>query len=163
MKISIFIISIFLIGLTINLVSYANPSKITPYSVASNTNTEGEFLFKKKCSACHITTRPEDMSKLLAPPIMGVMKHIKGGVEGDTDNEKRENAINFIVDYARNPAVKKSMLEPMAIDRVGLMPSQKLSVTRKELILIANYLYDNFSSKGNQKDCGNACGGNCKH
>ena len=38
---------------------------------------DGATLFKAKCAACHQTSRPQDMSTLIAPPVMSVMRHVK--------------------------------------------------------------------------------------
>ena len=122
--------------------------------------------------ACHVTSKPEDMSTLIAPPMMGVMMHVKNSVEGKNEIEKRQNAIDFIVDYAQYPSAEKSIFGAPAIERFNVMPSQKDNVTEEELTLIANYLYDNFPpkgmkhgkmQKGNKKGCGNGCSGKCEH
>ena len=159
--------------LAAGLMSYTNKSEKSPYE---NEKTilvsEGETLFKAKCSACHITSKPDDMSKLIAPPIMGVMMHVKSAIKGKNENEKRENSIAFIVDYVQHPSAEKSLLEPHAIERFKVMPSQKENVTAEELKIIANYLYDNFPPKGmnhkkmhkgNKKGCSSGCSGKCEH
>lgn len=161
--------------LSMGFVSFTTKSAIEN-NVKSLGNTEGEALFKAKCSSCHVSSKPEDMSKLLAPPIMGVMMHLKKGIEGKDEAEKRKNTIAFIIDYVQNPSAEKSFMEPHAIERFEVMPSQKENVTPEELDIIANYLYDNFPSKGmnhkkmkegNKKEsCGDGCGGcggKCEH
>ena len=172
MKTKIITISVLLTGLTFSLVSFINKKDIISYEETTKIEiSEGETLFKAKCSACHVTKKPEDMSTLIAPPIMGVMMHVKKGVTGENETEKRENAIAFIVDYVQNPSAEKSLLEPHAIERFKLMPSQKENVTAEEIEIIANYLYDNFPPKGmnhkkmhkGKKGCGNGCSGSCEH
>jgi len=103
---------------------------------------DAQTLFDAKCQMCHIKTRPSDMSKLVAPPIMGVMRHIKM-----TYHSKNE-AVSFIKDYVFNPSKSKAVCMPQKIQRFGLMPSQKGAVTEKEVEEIANWLYDNFPPKG---------------
>ena len=173
MKTNIITTGLLLAVLSIGLVSYINKNESSIYTIEKSIETsEGETLFKAKCIACHITSKPDDMSSLIAPPIMGVMMHVKNGIKGKNDIEKRANSIAFIVDYVQNPSIEKSLLEPHAIERFKLMPSQKKNVTVEELEIIANYLYDNFPpkgmnhkkmQKGNKKGCGSGCSGNCKH
>lgn len=173
MKTNIITIGVLLAILAIGLVSYTNKGKNSIYANENNSETtEGEVLFKAKCTACHVITKPDDMSALIAPPIMAVMMHVKNGIKGKDETEKRANSIAFIVDYVLNPSAEKSLLEPNAIERFKLMPSQKEIVTEEELNIIANYLYDNYPPKGmnhkkmhkgNNKGCGSGCGGKCEH
>lgn len=170
MKGKTIILGIILSGLAFSLMSYVNRVNTTNYSLEYKEETpKGEILFKAKCATCHVTSKPEDMSKLIAPPMMGVMKHLKQGVEGKNTSEKKKNIIDFIVDYVQNPAAEKSMFGEHAITRFGVMPSLKGAVSPEELSIIANYLYDNFPQKGmkgkgkNKDGCGSGCGGNCKH
>lgn len=166
-------IGMLLTGLAISLVSYTNKSNVSAYEATTKIEiSDGETLFKAKCSACHVTSKPEDMSTLIAPPMMGVMMHVKNDIEGKNEAEKRENAINFIVDYVQYPSEEKSMFGAYAIERFNVMPSQKENVTEEELTLIANYLYDNFPSKGmgqgkmkkgKKGSCGNGCSDKCSH
>ena len=103
-----------------------------------------ETLFKRKCAMCHIMRRPTPKIRknLVAPPIMGVMHHIKD--HGLNENE----AVKFIIDYVLHPSRKKALCEAQGIERFGLMPSQLGNVTKKELEVTARYLYRNFPPKG---------------
>ncbi len=103
---------------------------------------EGERLFDAKCAVCHIKTRPTQEMKetLVAPPINGVMRNIKTAFQDD-----RESAIAFIRDYTLAPNKESAKCKSMAVERFGIMPSQKDNVTPKELELIGSYLYDNFT------------------
>jgi cytochrome c len=174
MKTKMITVGVLLVGLAISLVSYTNKNSFSTYSKENNiTVSEGETLFKEKCSTCHISTKPKDMNELVAPPMMAVMMHVKNAIKGKDEAEKRENAIVFIVDYVQNPSEDKSLLEKRAIERFKVMPSQKENVTKEELEIIANYIYDNFPPKGmthkkmmkgNKKaSCGAGCGNNCSH
>ncbi len=111
-------------------------------TVAHATPTNGEKLFNAKCSACHISTFPKDKSKLIAPPLMGVMRHVK------MSYSTKDKAVDFIVDYALNPTAQKAVCMPMKIKRFGLMPSQKGSVSEEELREIASWMFDNFPKNG---------------
>jgi cytochrome c551/c552 len=103
---------------------------------------DAKVLFDNKCSMCHQTSRPADMSSVVAPAIMGVMRHVK------MSYPSKDNAVNFIVDYVLNPTKEKSICMPQKIARFGLMPSQKGSVTEEELREIASWLFDNYPPKG---------------
>ena len=80
--------------------------------------------------------------KLKAPPIMGVLHHIK------QHGLKEAEAVRFIADYALHPSKAKALCEPKGIERFGLMPSQQGNVTKDQLEAIAHYLYKNFPPKG---------------
>ncbi len=114
-------------------------------------DSKGKELFLEKCTKCHKTKPPQSKAErqaMLAPPIMGVMFHVNEGVKVDNPKEKREKVIDFIVDYAHNPSKDKSFCEEHAIERFGIMPSQKNNVTVDELKQIAGYLYETYPSKG---------------
>jgi len=103
---------------------------------------DASSLFDAKCAMCHAKTRPSDMSTLVAPPIMGVMNHVK------MTYGNKQDAVNFIVDYVLAPNKSKSLCMPQKIQRFGLMPSQKGNVTPAELETIASWLYDNYPPRG---------------
>jgi len=107
-------------------------------ALASN----GEELFQEKCASCHITHIPQDMSKLVAPPLFGLMKHVKEKYKNKND------ALAFMRDYVVAPAKKKALCKPGKIKHFGLMPSQKGKVTPEELREITVWMYDNFPPKG---------------
>lgn len=109
---------------------------------AKKDNPEAQNLFKAKCASCHTMSRPTDMSKLVAPAIMGVMRHVKMSY---TDKDK---AVAFMKDYVLNPSESKAVCMPQKIKKFGVMPSQKGVVSEAELDIILPWLYDNFPSKG---------------
>ena len=117
--------------------------------------SEGERLFDAKCVACHIKTRPDPSmrSTFVAPPIMGVMLHVKEAFPGD-----REGAVAFIRSYVMTPDAAQAKCMPQAIQRFGLMPSQKGNVTEEELARIAGYIYDTFPPAGFQPGAGRNAG-----
>ena len=104
-----------------------------------------EELFSQKCAICHTTTKPtpEARSSFVAPPVMGVMFHVKEAFGGD-----KQKVIAFIKDYVLEPSEKKAKCLPKSIKRFGLMPSQKGNVTEEELEKIAEYMYENFPQRG---------------
>ena len=126
MKIVISSLAIGLLALTSNLSASDNAEK----------------LFETKCMVCHVKKRPEDTSKLIAPPIMGALNHVK------QNYMTKKEAVDFIVDYVLNPTREKAVCMPQNIKKFGLMPSQKGNVTKEELKEIASWLYDNFPPKG---------------
>jgi len=106
------------------------------------TNPEAKNLFQAKCASCHAIAKPTDMSKLVAPVIMGVMRHVK------MSYSDRDKAITFMKDYILNPTQEKAICMPQKIRRFGLMPSQKGVVTEAELDIMLPWIYDNFPPKG---------------
>lgn len=110
---------------------------------------KGEKVFNEVCTKCHGASRPstkKERQAMLAPPIVGVMFHVNGGVEASPE-DKRQKVIDFIVDYAHNPSAEKSFCEKGAIRRFGVMPTQKDNITVEELKLVAGYLYENYPAK----------------
>ena len=97
-----------------------------------------EGLYDAKCATCHTKTRPTDMSKVVAPALMGVMRHIKMAYPN------KDEAVKFMVDYVLDPQKAKAICMPQKIERFGLMPSQKGNVTEAELTKITGWMFDNF-------------------
>ncbi len=105
-------------------------------------SSEGEKIFDEKCMACHLKTVPTDTSNLVAPAVNGVMRHVK------MEYPKKSVGVAFIADYVVNPTKQKAICKPQKIKRFGLMPSQKGNITKKELQIVANWLFDNYPTKG---------------
>jgi len=123
----------------------------TPMTYAQ---TSGEALFDAKCASCHIKMRPSDISTLMAPPAMGVMRHVK------MKYGTKEEAIKFITEYTLDPQESKAVCMSDKIKRFGLMPSQKGNVSTEELAVIAGWMYENFGNQGQgNPKCKN---GNCR-
>ena len=118
-----------------------NPESIKKLQKVETTPSKGEMLFLNKCSSCHSTSRPTDMSKVIAPALMGVMRHLK------MDYPDKAKAVAFIKDFTLNPTKEKAICMPKKIERFGLMPSQKGNVTTEELEIIAGWMFDNFPPK----------------
>ncbi len=109
-------------------------------TLLKSSNDKGKELFQRHCAMCHKTSKPKDRSKLVAPPIMGVMWHVKERYP------KKGDAVRFIVDYVRSPSHDKALCP--SVKRFGLMPP--LHLPKKDLEAIASYIYDNFPPKGFQ-------------
>ena len=129
----------------------------TIFAMTSFVNAEdtAEILFDAKCASCHSKTRPTDMSTVVAPALMGVMRHIK------MTYPSKDDAVKFMVDYILEPTKEKAICMPKKIERFGLMPSQKGNVTEAELEKITAWMFDNFPpadfrgmGHGNRKDQG---------
>jgi hypothetical protein len=103
--------------------------------------SDAEALFDQKCAARHIKTFPKDRSALVAPPVMGVMRHVKMAYP------QKPEAIAFIVEYVMEPKREKATCMAQSIERFGLMPSQKESVTEAELEQIASWMFEHFPPK----------------
>ncbi|WP_457748782.1 EF-hand domain-containing protein [Sulfurimonas sp.] len=101
-------------------------------------SADAQKIFDNKCAVCHITTMPTDKASMVAPALMGVMKHIKMAYP------TKEEAVKFMVDYVQNPSKKKAVCMTQKIARFGLMPSQKGNISPKELKEVAEWMYDNY-------------------
>ena len=121
------------------------------FTSAIYAETSGEALFEAKCASCHAKTRPSDISTLVAPPIMGVARHVK------MTYKTKEEVVNFITEYALDPQESKAVCMPDKLKRFGLMPSQKGKVSTEELTTIAGWIYDNFGNQGQGQGRGKAC------
>ncbi len=111
---------------------------------AVQANETAEGLFDTKCAMCHTKTKPTDMSKVLAPALMGVMRHIK------MEYPNKDEAVKFMVDYILEPSKEKAICMPQKIERFGLMPSQKGNVTEPELTKITSWMFDHYPPAGFQ-------------
>ena len=114
------------LGMSITLISFVQAAETA------------EGLYNAKCATCHTKTRPTDVSKVLAPALMGVMRHIKMAYPN------KDEAVKFMVDYVLDPQKEKAICMPQKIERFGLMPSQKGNVTQAQLTKITSWMFDNF-------------------
>lgn len=90
---------------------------------------EGRALFEKYCIACHQIQGPPKT----APPVFGVINHVKGVYP------EREDFVKRIVDWVENPDPGDTLM-PGAVQRFGVMP--KLGYPRQDVRKIAEFLYD---------------------
>jgi mono/diheme cytochrome c family protein len=90
---------------------------------------EGRALFEKYCIACHQIQGPPKV----APPVFGVINHVKGVYP------EREAFVKRIVEWVENPN-PNDVLMPGAAKRFGVMP--KLGYPKKDVRKIAEFLYD---------------------
>ena len=117
----------------------AQPTTTGSFGQRSAADLErGKALFERHCVSCHSTTRPKDRSKMVAPPISGVMFHIKERFKN------RDEAIAFIVDYIPHPTREKAICP--SVRRFGLMPAMNLP--KEDLEAIAEHLWENYPPAG---------------
>ncbi len=125
---------------------------LTILSVSSlQAASSAETLFDAKCAMCHVKVRPDDKSTLVAPPANGVMRHVK------MNYETKESAVAFMTSYILDPKRDNAVCKAKSIQRFGLMPSQKGSVSEAELKVISAWMYDNFPKAGDMHKKGKSC------
>lgn len=111
----------------------------------------GQKVFDNVCSACHVelldkSTALKTFKTLKAPPMNEVAQQIKTNIiiKDDDDDVHRAVVIAFIKDYIKHPELAKVMCNPPAVDRFGLMPSQKAVLSEKEIDSVSTWLYDRY-------------------
>lgn len=105
----------------------------------------GEVLFEQKCMICHMKEKPTPQARanMLAPPAMGVMFNLKAAFNND-----KKATLAFMRDYIVEPSAEKAKCLPQAINRFGIMPTLKGTLTQEELNLVTEYMYDTFPPNG---------------
>jgi mono/diheme cytochrome c family protein len=111
----------------------------------------GQKVFDNVCSACHVelldkSTALKTFKTLKAPPMNEVAQQIKTNIiiKDDDDDVHRAVVIAFIKDYIKHPELAKVMCNPPAVDRFGLMPSQKAVLSDEEIDSVSTWLYDRY-------------------
>ena len=107
-------------------------------AVSAFASNNAELIFDNKCSMCHKKIMPKDKSNMIAPALVGVMRHLK------MTYPNKEDAIRFMVDYVQYPSKEKAICMPQKIARFGVMPSQKGNITPQELKEVSAWMFDNF-------------------
>ena len=123
--------------------------------MATESKVDGEKVFDKACASCHIKmiSKPELMKifkTVKAPPMIEVSSQLKNNIKivEDIDDEiHRAVVIAFIKDYVVYPHLDKSMCTGAALDRFGVMPSQKGKLSEEELNAVAACVYDYYQGK----------------
>lgn len=105
-------------------------------------SSSAESVFDAKCAMCHMKTIPVDKSTMIAPPVNGVMRHVK------MRYPTKQESVAFIVEYVQNPSKTKAVCMKQKIARFGLMPSQKGNISPKELQEVAAWMFDTYPTAG---------------
>jgi len=115
---------------------------------APKQNYDGKKLLASKCASCHEISMPPVISDdELAPPMMAVSFHVHNFMKPQDESQRTSQAIAFVVDYVRNPALEKSFCDKESLTRYGLMPSQKENLTKEEATAIAEYMFFNYTQE----------------
>ncbi len=123
--------------------------------VAKEHKLDGEKVFDKVCSSCHIKMITSKETKkvfktLKAPPMVEVSGQLKKNIKiiEDIDDEiHRAVVIAFIKDYVIYPHLDKSMCQAMALERFDMMPSLKGKLNEDELNAVSTWIYDFYVGK----------------
>jgi len=112
---------------------------------------DGYEVYKKNCSNCHVESISKNefvknISKMKAPPMIEVANQIKTHIviKGDDEDVHRKVVILFIKNYIENPNLEYSLCNPPAIERFGVMPSQKGKLLEAEKEAVAEWIYDRY-------------------
>ncbi len=109
---------------------------------------DGKLLTEKYCSSCHDLHIPPVISDdELAPPMLAISVHIPELVSVSNESERTSKAIDFVVDYVRDPSAEKAFCDKKSIKRYGLMPSQKERVSKEEAKAIATYMFQHYTQE----------------
>jgi len=134
-----------LLILTLLLFSACENERKTP-------KLDGKKLLEQKCATCHNLQMPPAISKdELAPPMMAVGFHMPDFMKPKDESQRIPMAIEFVVDFIRNPLLENSKCDKESIKRYGLMPSQKDKVTKEEAKAIAEYMFRHYTQENLSK------------
>jgi len=113
-------------------------------STTAQATPTGEELVKKNCASCHFlgVPTPEQIQSFKAPAMEAVLFHVK---PAQANNDTKTKA--FIIDYAQEPQIKKSVCESNKVAKFGVMPSLKGKVSPEDLSTIADYLIKTYPTK----------------
>jgi len=112
---------------------------------------DGYEVYKNKCASCHIENISvakvkKNFSKMKAPPMVEVANQLKTNIiiKDDDEDVHRQVVILFIKNYIDNPDLQYSMCHPMAIEKFGIMPTQKGKIDEAQKQAIAEWIYDRY-------------------
>lgn len=111
----------------------------------ANAEDKAEELFKTKCAICHFEKVPDDKSTVIAPPAPGLIFHMHELFSS------KEQIKSHMVSFSLNPSVDSAKLIG-AVDRFGLMPSQKELISEEELNLVVDYMIENFGMTASEHE-----------
>ena len=112
---------------------------------------DGYEVYKKTCAACHVENIEKkefvkNIAKMKAPPMVEVANQLKRNIviKDDDDDVHRQVVILFIKNYIDNPNLDYSMCNPGALEKFGVMPSQKGKLNDIEKHAVAEWIYDRY-------------------
>jgi len=127
---------------------------VLPFVLFANEDDDlkaGQKVFDTTCVACHVEildkkTALKTFKTLKAPPMNEVAQQLKSNIiiKDDDDDVHRAVVIAFIKDYIKYPELAKTMCNPGAVDRFGVMPSQKTLLSDEQINAVAIWLYDRY-------------------
>ncbi|MBN2746185.1 MAG: c-type cytochrome [Bacteroidales bacterium] len=104
--------------------------------------SQGEKLFEEKCSLCH-SMRPcvgSEMYSVTGPDMQLISNSLQQKFVKPDGTIQLEEANLFLTDYVYFPDQTKAIMEQSVINRYGIMPSLKGSVTDEEIRHIAEFI-----------------------
>ncbi len=111
----------------------------------------GQIVFDNVCSKCHVElldkkTALKTFKTLKAPPMNEVAQQLKTNIiiKDDDDDVHRAVVIAFIKDYIKHPGLAKVMCDASAVDKFGIMPSQRSVLSDDEINSVSIWLYDRY-------------------
>ena len=129
-------------------------NSLLPLFLFANENDDlkaGQKIFDTTCVTCHVeildkATALKTFKTLKAPPMNEVAQQLKSNIiiKDDDDDVHRAVVIAFIKDYIKYPELAKTMCNPGAVDRFGVMPSQRTVLDDEQINSISTWLYDRY-------------------
>lgn len=112
-------------------------TKITEANISAQIQSDGYTLLKNNCYACHsVTTKSHN--EIIAPPMIAIKRRYK------MNYNTKEEFVNAITNWALNPTKEHALMRG-AVIQYNVMPKQPF--TKDDLIIIADYMYDNELEK----------------
>ncbi|MBO8093299.1 MAG: c-type cytochrome [Prosthecochloris sp.] len=109
----------------------SEPSSGAQQAVTSGTS-DGKAIYERYCMMCHSMAPPP----VAAPPVRGVSFHYREAFES------REEAVEHMVAFMKNPDPEQAVCDPQAIERFGLMPAMQLA--EDELRTVSGWFWDQY-------------------
>ena len=115
--------------------------------------SDGYSIYQKHCSRCHVEMMEKNevlkkLHTLKAPPMVEVSNRLRENIiiADEDEDVKRRVMIAFIKDYIDYPDVQYSMCHPMAIEKFGIMPSQKGKLSEDEKHSVAEWIVERYKN-----------------
>ena len=128
--------------LTNYLYTYNDVKKKEELKVIKKVVSYEEKLFNKNCYKCHAEILGiandggyDNSYVTSAPYIKDLVKKLK------EETKSKEEFVDFITDYIRDPNKRKTLYGKRAIRKFGLMPSLKDNINPNDAKRLAEYLY----------------------